>query len=363
MRIKAVLHYLGLIITLIGVSMLIPLAWSAFYGESKAVFALAVSMAVSLTAGLILWRLIPITEKNISRREAISLVAFSWICVSLFGSLPYLLSGTLPNFIDAFFESVSGFTTTGATVMTNIEIHSQGILLWRSLTQWLGGMGIIMLFVALLPLLGIGAARLAEAEWTGGQQEERLTVRMRDTAKVLWLIYLGMTMLEFILLRLAGLSNFDSLVVTFSTISSGGFAAYNLSIAAYNSLIVEGIVLFFMIAAGVNFGLYYYLLWKRQPGRLFKNPEFKFYIFLLVGAALLINIDLIINMGMSIGEAIRYGTFQAAAIMTTTGFAAADFNTWPPLSRAILLFLMVIGASAGSTSGAFKVVRVLALAK
>jgi trk system potassium uptake protein TrkH len=343
--------------------MILPLLWSFFSGEKEAVSAFTISMAVSVITGLFLWQFIRVKEKNISRREAITLVALGWISISLFGALPYTLCGALPNFLDAFFESVSGFTTTGATVFANIDIQYHGLLIWRSLTQWLGGMGIIMLFVALLPLLGIGAARLAEAEWTGGQQEERLTSRMRDTAKILWLIYLAMTLLEFILLKIAGLSNFDSIVVTLSTIPSGGFAAYNLSIAAYNSIAVEMIVLFFMIAAGVNFGLYYFLLWRRQPGKLFRNPEFKFYLLLLFGAVLIINLDLIINMGMSVGEAIRYGSFQTATIMTTTGFCTADFNTWPPLSKAILLFLMVTGASAGSTSGALKVVRVLVLAK
>jgi trk system potassium uptake protein TrkH len=343
--------------------MLLPLLWSFFHGESEAATAFAISLAFSVVAGLILWRFVKPKETNLSRREAVTLVAIGWVCISLVGAIPYTLTGALPNFLDAFFESVSGFSTTGATVFTNIDGQYQGLLIWRSLTQWLGGMGIIMLFVALLPFLGIGAARLAEAEWTGGKQEERLTSRMRDTAKILWLIYLAMTAIEMILLLAAGLPGFDALVVTLSTIPSGGFAAYNISIAAYNSLLVEGIVLFFMVATGVNFGLYYFLLWRRQPGKLFKNPEFRFYMLLLFGAALLINLDLIINMGMSIGEAIRYGSFQTASIMTTTGFCATDFNTWPPLSKAILLFLMVTGASAGSTSGALKVVRLLVLAK
>jgi trk system potassium uptake protein TrkH len=363
MRINAVLHYLGLIITIIGLTMLLPLLWSLCHGESAAASAFIISMAISIATGLVLWRFIPLKERNLSRREAVSLVAFGWICISLFGALPYTISGALPNYLDAFFESASGFTTTGATVFTNIDAQYQGILMWRSLTQWLGGMGIVMLFVALFPLLGIGASRLAEAEWTGGQQGERLTSRMRDTAKALWLIYLGMSALEMILLLIAGLPIFDALVVTLSTIPTGGFAAYNLSITAYNSLVVEGIVLFFMVASGVNFGLYYYLLWKRQPGKLFKNSEFRFYLLLLFGAAVLINADLVINMGMSVGDAIRYGTFQTASVMTTTGFCTADFNTWPPLSKAILLFLMVTGASAGSTSGALKVIRILVLAK
>jgi trk system potassium uptake protein len=363
MRINAVLHYLGLIITIIGMAMILPLAWSLFHGETEAASAFIISLAISVIVGLLLWRFIPLSERNLSRREAVSLVAFGWIFASVFGALPYMFSGALPNFIDALFESVSGFTTTGASVFTNIEIQYQGILLWRSLTHFLGGMGIIMLFVALLPILGIGAARLAEAEMTGGSQGEKITARIRDTAKSLWIIYLGMTFLEFLLLRIVGLSNFDAITIAIGSISTGGFAAYNLSIAAYNSVLVEAIVIFFMVASGVNFGLYYYLFWKRQPGRLFSNPEFRFYILLFVASVLFLNIDLIVNMGMSVGEALRYGTFQVASIMTTTGFATADFNLWPPFSKALLLFLMVVGGSAGSTSGGLKVIRILILAK
>jgi trk system potassium uptake protein len=363
MRINAVLHYLGLIIAIIGLAMLLPLAWSFFHGESETVSTFIVSAAITMGTGLILWRFIPLAERSLSRREAISLVAFGWISASVFGAIPYILSGALPNFMDALFESVSGFTTTGSTVFAVVEDHTQGILLWRSLTQWLGGGGIVMLFVALLPLLGIGAARLAEAEMTGGTEGEKITARIRDTAKALWITYLGLNALEFILLRIAGLPNFDAIVVSMSSTSTGGFAAYNWSIAAYNSIFVEGIVIFFMIACGVNFGLYYYLFWKRQPGRLFNNPEFKFYIFLVISATLLINIDLVVNMGMSIGEALRYSSFQTVSVMTTTGFITADFNTWPAFSKGLLLFLMVIGASAGSTSGGLKVIRILIMAK
>jgi len=313
MRIKVVLHYLGLLIAIIGSTMLLPLLWS-IYSQEPDTTAFAISMAISIGSGLLLWRLTPLGagERRMSRREAIALVAGGWITASLFGAIPYTLSGALPSFLDAYFEAMSGYTTTGATVFTSIESQCQGILLWRSLTQWLGGMGIIMLFVALFPILGIGAAHLAEAEMPGGQQGERLTARMRDTAKALWLIYLGMTIIEFILLLIAGLSIFNAITVTFSTIPIGGFTATDLSIGAYNSIFVEAIVTFFMVAAGVNFGLYYFLIFKRQPMRLLKNPEFRLYIALLIGAVLLINIDLIVNMGMSLGDALRYGTPQPA---------------------------------------------------
>ena len=363
MRIKVVLHYLGLLITIVGLTMLLPLGWSLFSQEPDTT-AFAISMGISLGSGLLLWRLTPLGagERRLSRREAIALVAGGWIAASLFGALPYQLSGALPSFLDAFFEAMSGYTTTGATVFTSIESQAQGILLWRSLTQWLGGMGIIMLFVALFPLLGIGAAHLAEAEMPG-HPGERLTARMRDTAKALWLIYLGLSISEFILLLIGGLSIFNALTVTFSTIPIGGFTATELSIGAYNSLFVEAVVIFFMIAAGVNFGLYYFLIWKRQPMRLLKNSEFRLYIALLIVATLVIFWSLTANSGMSPGQAFREGSFNTVSIMTTTGFSTTDFNVWPEFAKSVLLILMVIGASAGSTGGALKVIRLLVLAK
>ncbi|MCJ7769006.1 MAG: TrkH family potassium uptake protein [Dehalococcoidales bacterium] len=363
MRIKVVLHYLGLLIAIIGLTMLLPLLWSLFNNGTDT-SAFAISIAISLGSGFLLWRLLPVKERGMSRREAIVLVVGSWIAASLFGALPYTLSGALPNFLDAFFEAMSGYTTTGATVFTSIETQAtEGILLWRSLTQWLGGMGIIMLFVALFPILGIGAAHLAEAEMPGGQQGERLTARIRDTAKALWLIYFGMTITEFILLRIAGLPIFDAMTVTLSTTPTGGFAPTNLSIGFYDSLFVEAIVIFFMIAAGINFGLYYFLIFKRQPMRLLKNPEFKLYIALIIVVTLILNLDLIINMGLPFGEALRYSSFQTVSIMTTTGFATADFNVWTDFAKSVLLILMIVGASAGSTGGALKIIRLLVLAK
>ncbi len=341
--------------------MLIPLAWSLYYREPEAL-AFAISIGLSAGPGLLLWRLIPIGEGKLSRREAIMLVAGGWILASAFGAIPYELAGTFQSYLDAYFEAMSGFTTTGATVLASIESQSHGILMWRSLTQWLGGMGIITLFIALFPILGIGATHLVEAEmpWL---QAERLTARIRDTVKAVWLLYLGFSGLEFVLLCLARMPAFDALAVTFSTMPTGGFTPTNLSIGAYNSLFIEGIVIFFMVLAGVNFGLYYFLLWKRQPRRLFSNPEFRLYIALLLGASIFIALDLASNMGLSIGEAFRYSGFQAVSIMTTTGFATADFNIWPPFAKSTLLILMMIGASAGSTGGAIKVIRLLVLVK
>ncbi len=341
--------------------MLLPLAWSLYYREADSL-AFAISMGVSVGSGLLLWRLTPVGEGRLSRREAIMLVAGGWILASAFGALPYELTGTFQSYLNAYFEAMSGFTTTGATLLASIESQPHGILLWRSLTQWLGGMGIITLFVALFPILGIGAAHLVEAEMPG-LQAERLTARIRDTVKAVWFLYLGFSGLELILLCLARMPVFDALAITFSTMSTGGFTPTNLSIGAYNSLFIEGIVIFFMMLAGVNFGLYYFLFWKRQPGRLLSNPEFRLYIALLIGACLFIALNLANSMGLSIGEAFRYGGFQAVSIMTTTGFTTANFNAWPAFAKSALLILMIIGASAGSTGGALKVIRLLVLSK
>lgn len=361
MRIRVVCHYLGLLIAILGAFMLFPLFWSLANREAASA-AFATSAAVCAACGLLAWWLTPLGEGKLGRREAILVVAGGWVLASLFGSLPYVLSGTFTSYLDACFEAVSGFTTTGATVLTSIETQLESILLWRSITQWLGGMGIITLFVALFPILGIGAAHLVEAEMPG-PEAGRLTPRIRDTAKAVWQLYFGFSVLEFVLLLIAGLPAFHALTVTFSTMPTGGFTGTDLSIAAFDSPFVEGIVIFFMLMAGVNFGLFYFLLWKRQPGQLFKNPELRVYLCLLVGVSLLIALDLTASLGLSAGDAFRKSIFQVVSIMTTTGFATADFDLWPMFARAALLMLMIIGASAGSTGGALKVVRFVVLVK
>ena len=361
MRARVVSHYLGMLVVILGVFMAIPLVWSLFQDEASA-RAFSISLVICLGIGGLAWRLGPSGRITLLRREAILVVAGGWLVVSLFGSLPYVFAGTFTSFLDAFFESISGFTTTGATVLTDIAAQEQSILLWRSITQWLGGMGIITLFVALFPMLGIGAAQLVEAEMPG-PQAERLTPRIRDTAKAVWLLYLGFTGLELVMLLIAGLPLFDSLTISFSTMPTGGFTATSLSIQSYGSPFVEGIVIFFMIIAGVNFGLFYFLLWKRQLRQVLKSSEFRVYLGLLAGMTVLVGLDLWRNMDMSGAEAARLGGFQVVSIMTTTGFATADFNLWPAFTRATLLLLMAVGASAGSTGGALKVIRLIVLVK
>ncbi len=341
--------------------MFLPLVWSLIKGESCSL-AFGISIGITVGCGLLLWQLIKTGDSKLSRREAIFMVASSWVFVSVFGALPYIISGTLPNIMDAWFESVSGFTTTGATVLTSIEDKQQGIILWRGLTQWIGGMGIITLFVALFPLLGIGASHLVESEMPG-PQAERLTPRIRDTAKTVWILYVGFSVFEIILLLIAGLSAFDAITVTFGTMPTGGFAPVNMSIESYNSLFVDIVVIVFMTIAGVNFGLFYFLVWKRQVKQLIQNAEFRLYIGLILISTVLVAINLITSMEISFGEALRYGSFQVISIMTTTGFNTVDFNVWPAFAKAVLLTLMIIGACAGSTGGAIKVVRLLVLVK
>ncbi len=361
MRIRVIVHYLGLTVIILGLLMFIPLFCSLHFHEDE-VSVFAISAGVTIGIGSILFFFMPKGEGNISRREGLALVAGVWILAAAFGALPYQLAGIFTSYIDSYFEAMSGFTTTGATVLTSIENQSNGILLWRNFTQWLGGMGIMTFFVALFPILHIGAAYLFEAEMPG-PQPERLKVRIRDTAKTLWIIYVSLSFIEFAALKLVGkIPVFDACIITFGTMPTGGFLHKNLSIAAYDSLFISSTVTFFMLLAGVNFGLYYYL-YKRDHHRLFSNVEFRLYITIMVVASLAIVLDLVQNMGQPIAEALRYATFQAVSIQTTTGFVTADFNAWPSFSRSILLVLMIIGASAGSTGGALKVIRLLVIIK
>lgn len=362
MSLFTIVHFLGLLIALIGGMMAVPAAISLLQQGDSASGALSGAAIITVMTGTVLFFITRSRKQKLSQRGVFVLVVTAWLAASAFGALPFYFSGVLPNYLDAFFEAMSGFTTTGATVMTSIADQSHGILLWRSLTQWLGGMGIIMLFVALFPLLGIGAAQMADAEMTG-ESGEKLTARIRETAKVLWLIYVVFTVICFGALMIAGLPFFDSVNISLTTLPTGGFAPVDLSIEDYASTSVQLIVNFFMLLAGVNFALFYYLFMKRRPGKLFTNPEFRLYIGLLAGATLFLTLNLVANEVMPFADALRQGAFQATTIMTTTGYSSANFDEWPNFSRAILLMLMVVGGSAGSTAGGLKVIRLLVLLK
>ena len=361
MNLKVVFYSVGKLTKFLGALMGIPCVLSLVYRESD-FLPLAISTAVTLLAGYLIERFCSrARDEEIRHREAFAIVSLGWIVVAFFGTIPFLLAGTFSSFIDAYFETMSGFTTTGATVLTNIESQPHGILFWRNFTQWLGGMGIIVLGIAILPKLAVGGRQLLAAE-SPGPSPEILRPRITETAKIMWGIYLLFSFSEVILLKLAGLPLFDSFIHMFSTMSTGGFSSHTSNIGFFDRARVETIITCFMFLAGGNFALYYYLL-KGKPKALFKDSEFRFYSFVVIAAIILVTFNLWGGTYKSIWSSFRYAAFQVVSINTTTGFTTQNFDLWPPLSRGILLLLMFIGGCAGSTAGAMKNMRILILLK
>lgn len=359
MNIRIVFNLLGVFLVFLGAVQLLPLCWALFYGEPEVV-AFLISMGLCILVGVFLRTFIK-KDADISIKESFALVTFSWLAAALFGALPFYLSGVLPSYVDAFFESMSGFTTTGATVIQDIEVLSYGILFWRSFTHWLGGMGIIALFVAIMPQLGVGGMNLLKAE-VPGPTTERIVPRVAETAKILWFIYLFISLLEVILLLLSGFSFFDSLTHTFATMATGGFSTRNVSIGGFHNPRAEIVIIFFMFIAGGNFSLYY-RVFKKDYGAILKDEEFRFYIQLLAISILITTIYLFLFQYEGFFYSVRKSTFQVLSIVTTTGFTTSDFDTWPHLIRGILLFFMFVGGCGGSTAGSVKQIRILILLK
>lgn len=288
------------------------------------------------------------------------MVTAGWITASAAGAIPYVLSGAIPSFTDAFFESMSGFTTTGASILTAIESLPRSILFWRSLTHWLGGMGIVVLTVAILPFLGVGAVQMVRAE-SPGPTLDKIAPKITQTAKILWFLYLGLTVLESLLLMFGGMDLFDALTHTFGTLATGGFSPRNSSVGAYNSGFIDWVITVFMIMAGMNFGLYHKLL-NGNFQDVFRNTELKAYLAIFAVTVLIITFSLSDIYG-GFGKSLRFASFQAASIITTTGYATADFDIWPMAAKGVLFFLMFIGGCSGSTGGGPKVIRIVALFK
>lgn len=358
MNFRATLKFLGRLLVVLAAAELLPVLCCLWYSEGKAAVAFLATAALTGASGALLLFFARHDGGELYRREGILIVVGGWLLASLFGALPYLLTGTLDHPVDALFESASGFTTTGASVITDIESAGRGILFWRCFSQWLGGMGIIVLFVALLPELGPGARFLYKLE-VPGPTAETLRPRVRDTATVLWQIYFLLSCAQALLLLFAGMDLFDALTHTFATMSTGGFSPRNASVAAFASPWVESIIVLFMILAGANFSLYYGFL--RHRGRnLLRDPEFRIYIGLVLVVSLLISWNLMVEGGYQHpGRAFLDSIFQVATILTTTGFASADFDTWPNVSRILLVGLMFVGGCAGSTAGGQKVMRMV----
>ena len=324
------------------------------------------SFLITLGTGTIFLTIGRRAEKKIGNREGYMIVSLVWVIFSLFGALPFYLSGYIPSYTDAFFETMSGFTTTGSSILTEIESLPHGILFWRSLTQWLGGMGIIVLSLAILPLFGIGGAQLFTAEATGPTYA-KLRPRIKDTAKILWTIYLLLTVGEFILLMIFGMNWFDACNHAFTTMATGGYSTKNASIAAFNSPAIEYVIIIFMFLAGVNFSMLYYLMYGKF-NKLFKDEELKWYtwaviIFSAIVASSIIFQQYTATHQYDVEKAIRVALFQIVSLITTTGYATADYMTWLPTSLLICILIMLPGGSAGSTAGGVKWVRIIIFIK
>ncbi|HKL21364.1 MAG TPA: potassium transporter TrkG, partial [Tichowtungia sp.] len=304
---------------------------------------------------------------NLSRRDGFAVVTFGWLFAALFGALPYILSGVIPHPVSAVFETMSGFTTTGASVLPNaafqtLESIPKGILFWRALTHWFGGMGVLVLCVAILPFLGVGGMQIYRAEMPG-PSKDRLTPRITTTAKLLWGVYALLTLAEILLLKFVGGMNwFDAACHTFATMATGGFSTRTASVGAFDSGIVDCIVIFFMFAAGINFSLHYYAL-TGKPGRYWKDPEFRFYFLFLLVCGTFLTFTVWGSVYEEFLYSLRTAFFQATSIMTTTGFVTADFDRWPDAARLLLVLMMFVGGCAGSTGGGMKVVRIVLMWK
>ena len=302
-----------------------------------------------------------VEDKSMRAKEGLAIVALSWILISFFGSLPFVFSGSIPSFIDAFFETVSGFTTTGATLINDVEILPKGILFWRSFTHWIGGMGILVFMVALLPAIGIGGFQIFKAE-SPGPTADRFVPRIKDTAKILYITYISMTLLQIILLLFGGMSLYESMLHTFGTVGTGGLSTRNLSIGSYDSAYIHNVISIFMILSGINFSLYY-VLYKGKWKEVFKNEELRLYLGIIFLATTLIALNLKLTTTQTIGTALKDGLFQVSSIITTTGYTTVDYDTWPAFSKSILFLLMFVGGSAGSTAGGVESIRILVLLK
>jgi trk system potassium uptake protein len=361
-RWKYILHILGALIACVGLSMLIPLGWSTYY-QDLGFWPLVESLLITTGVGAIFY--VCFRGHNvstvISHREGMAITTLGWASAGLFGGLPFYFGHVLPQPVDFVFEAVSGFTTTGASVIKDVEVIPQGLLFWRSFTHWLGGLGIVVLGLAILPFLGVGGMQLYKAE-VPGPVVDKLKPRLKDTAMILWKVYLFLTVLETILLLLGGMDLLDSLCHTFGTLGTGGFSTKNASIGYYHSVYIDVVVTVFMLIGGANFALHFQLV-RGHPLVMWRDPEFRFYLGIFIAFWITIAINLYGTPYDSFGQGLRYSAFQVASIMTTTGYATADFEVWPGFAQLVLVLCMFIGSSVGSTGGGIKCMRIIALLK
>ncbi|MBZ4647915.1 MAG: potassium uptake protein TrkH family [Desulfomicrobiaceae bacterium] len=359
-RLSIVCRILGALILCVGASML-PAAVLGAVEDDAGAKALFTAMAVAALSGgglFIPWRTARPT--NISHREGMLIVTLGWVVVAALGAFP-LWHGTQLSFTDAYFESMSGFTTTGSSILTDIEALPRSLLLWRSTTHWLGGMGIIVLSLAILPFLGVGGMQLYKAE-VPSPVPDKLQPRIRDTAASLWKVYVALSGIEILLLMLCGMEGFDAVCHTFGTLATGGFSTKNTSVAYYASPAIDAVITVFMLASGINFALYFQAI-QGRPLALWRDPECRCFLGIVALLTAMCTWDIWTSVYPSLLESLRYAAFQVVSIITTTGFATADFESWPPLSQTLLVLCMFFGASTGSTGGGIKTMRLILLAK
>ncbi len=365
-NLKIIIYFLGFLLIINGAFMFICALLSFVYSDGIT-FDLLMSGTIVSLAGLFMLLINKNHDKQINKREGYLVVVLGWLAMILSGTIPYIFSETIEGFSNILFETTSGYTATGATIINEIEILPEGILFWRSITHWLGGMGMIVFAIAILPLLGIGGMQLFSAE-SPGPNTDKLHPRITDTAKRLWLIYLSFTIVETFFLQLAGMSFFDAINHSMSNVASGGFSTKDASLAYWNSNpLVHYIVILFMFLAGTSFVLFYFGF-KFNFKRIFNDEEFKTYCMLILGFTLIVSLILYINPNLDstisgLEETFRHSLFQVVSIITTTGFVTADYSSWGPLLLLIFFGLMFLGGSAGSTSGGFKIMRHLLIIK
>lgn len=338
--------------------LLLPLAVAVFYAE-KSAYSILISALIALAVGLFLWLTSRPSSRLIYAKEGFAIVAYAWLLMSAIGALPFVLSGSIPSYIDAFFETVSGFTTTGASILTEIESLDRGILFWRSFTHWIGGMGVLVFITAVVPNIADRSINILRAEMPG-PTVGKLVPKSRDTAKILYYIYIGLTLAEMVLLCCGGMSLYESAVHTFGTVGTGGFGIKNDSISSYSSYI-QWVITAFMLLSSINFNLYYLVLIGKIRD-IFKSSELKFFLFAVAGSIAIVTTN-VFGMFGSFGEAVRHSAFQVISVVSTTGYGTVNFDLWPELSKSILLILMILGACAGSTGGGLKIARVVILLK
>lgn len=354
-----IVRVISLLLLIEGLFMLSGLPFTYLYCGDEC-FALPAAAIITILSGGLLFFLTRNASKNLGKREGYIIVSFTWILISLFGALPYYISGTIPDFTDAFFETISGFTTTGSTIIIDIEAMPKDLLFWRSMTHWLGGMGIIVLSVAILPLLGIGGMQLFMAEMPGVTYD-KLHPRITATAKRLWGIYVLLTAIQTGLLWLGEMNFFDSINHAFATMATGGFSTKNDSIASFSPY-SQYVIILFMILAGTNFTLHYFAL-HGKVAKVFKDEEYRGYISVIVITTVLITVGLVISGNFGTELAFRDALFTVVSILTTTGFATANYLMWPTILWMLILVLMFMGGSAGSTGGGIKIIRQMLLLK